>query len=219
MISFYEVCGKMETNIRLSSVLEKQKKRYELLHKIYELTDGDESKMIQLEIPENLDRNEVQSIIDYLSGEGLVESLADEGLLLSITHRGVVELEKSLVNPKESTEHFPTQVIQHFHGLVGSVQTGNQNVANVTQSISVGADVSELLRQLRQHITDETPEKQQDGIELLEGLESEIKTPNQSKSRIKLYLKGLGSFVKDTGKDLLVEISSKLISNQLGLPS
>lgn len=198
--------------------MEKQKKRYALLLRIYDLTDGDENKLIQLEIPEDLDRNEVQSIVDYLSGEGLVQSLADEGLLLSITHQGVVELEKSLVNPKESTEHFPTQVIQHFHGLVGFVQTGNQNVANVTQSINVGSDINELLKQLRQHITSETPEKQQEGIELLEGLESEIKTPNQSKSRIKLYLKELGSFVKDTGKDLLVEISSRLISNQLGLP-
>lgn len=208
----------MENSARLNSIMEKQKKRYALLLRIYDLTDGDENKLIQLEIPEDLDRNEVQSIVDYLSGEGLVQSLADEGLLLSITHQGVVELEKSLVNPKESTEHFPTQVIQHFHGLVGFVQTGNQNVANVTQSINVGSDINELLKQLRQHITSETPEKQQEGIELLEGLESEIKTPNQSKSRIKLYLKELGSFVKDTGKDLLVEISSRLISNQLGLP-
>ncbi len=209
----------METNVRSSSILEKQRKRYELLLKIYELTDGDENKMIQLEIHEDLSPIEVQSTIDYLAGEGLVNSLADEGLLLSITHRGVVELEKSLVNPQEPTEHFPSQVIQNFHGIVGSVQTGNQNVANVVQSINVGPDVIELLRQLRQHITDETPEKRQAGIELLEGLESEIKVPNQSKSRLKLYLEGLGSFVKDTGKDLLVEIGSKLIGKQLGLPS
>jgi hypothetical protein len=79
--------------------------------------------------------------------------------------------------------------------------------------------VIELLKQLRHYIVDETPEKQREGIELLEGLESEIKNPTQSKSRIRLYLEGLGGFVKDTGKDLLVEISSKVVSGQLNFPS
>ncbi len=209
----------MDTDRRFTLILEKQKKRYSLLLKIYELTEGDENKIIQLDVPEELSTDEVQSAVDYLEGEGLVRSLADEGLLLEITHRGVVELEQSLLNPKESTEHFPQQVIQHFHGVIGSVQTSNQNIAHVTQSFDAKPDVIELLRQLRQHIVNETPEKQQEGIELLEGLESEIKSPNQSKSRIRLYLEGLGSFMKDTGKDLLVEISSKVISGHLNLPS
>jgi len=209
----------MGTSIRLDSILEKQKKRYSLLHKIYELTDGDESKIIQVEVPKEMEPEELQSAIDYLAGEGLVDSFADQALLLQITHRGVVELEKSFLNPKEPTEHFSPKVIQHFHAPVGSVQTGNQNIANVVQNIGVDADVLELLGHLRQHIISESIEKHQEGIELLDGLESEIKIPNQSKSRIKLYLEGLGSFVKDTGKDLLVEISSRLISDQLSLPN
>ncbi len=101
----------MDTDRRFTLILEKQKKRYSLLLKIYELTEGDENKIIQLDVPEELSTDEVQSAVDYLEGEGLVRSLADEGLLLEITHRGVVELEQSLLNPKESTEHFPQQVI------------------------------------------------------------------------------------------------------------
>jgi len=209
----------MEARIRLDSILEKQRKRYLLLLKIYELTGGDESKMMMLEVPEGLNSEEVQSIVDYLAGEGLVESLADEAPLLKITHRGVVEVEQSLLNPKEPTEHFSQQVIQNFHGPVASVQTGNQSVSNVTQTISGDPHLIDLIQQLRHHIVDETPEKQREGYELLEGLQSEVIASGPSESRMRLYLKGLGSFVKDTGKDLLVEIGSKVIGGQLGLPS
>lgn len=191
----------MEHNIKLDSILRKQRKRYELLLKIYELTDGDETKILGLETGEELDPKEIQSIIDYLAGEGLVKSLADEGALLSITHRGVVEVEQALLNPKEPTEHFPAQVIQHFHAAVGSVQTGNQNIANVTQNVSGDARLTELLQELRRQITDQSPDRQEEGIELLEGLETEVGSRSPSESRLKLYLAGPGSFVKDAGKD------------------
>ena len=68
-----------------------------------------------------------------------------------------------------------------------------------------------LLEELRRHIVDESDENQQQGIELLEGLEREVKAENQSKPRIKLFLEGLGTFVKDTGQKVLVEIGSKLM--------
>ena len=206
----------MEANTRLDSLLEKQRKRYLLLDKIYELTDGDESKILMLEAPEELDSKEVLSIVRYLAGEGLVDSLADEAPLLRISHRGVVEVEYSRLNPREPTEHFSAQVIQHFHGTVGSVQTGNQNVANVRQEIG-DPQLVDLLREVRRHLKGETSDVQREGSELLDGLEAEVNASSPSESRIKLYLTGLGNFVKDTGKDLLVEIGSKLITNQIGL--
>ena len=72
----------MENNPTLASIIEKQKKRYALLLRIYELTDGDETKMVLLEAPDGVNSSEVQSIVDYLAGEGLVESLADEAPLV-----------------------------------------------------------------------------------------------------------------------------------------
>jgi hypothetical protein len=207
----------MEANIKLDSILEKQRKRYSLLLRIYELTDGDESKIITLEATDELDSKEILSIVDYLAGEGLVESLADEAPLLRISHRGVVEVEDSLLNPRNPTEHFAAQVIQYFNGTVGSVLTGNQNVANVRQEIA-DPQILDLLRELRRHLADERSDVHREGSELLEGLEAEVNALSPSESRINLYLKGLGAFVKDTGKDLLVEIGSKLITNQIGLP-
>ena len=74
------------------------------------------------------------------------------------------------------------------------------------------------MKELRQHIVDDTPDRQQEGLELLEGLETEAQSPNQSKSRIKHYLEAVGSFVKDTGKDILVSIGTELLKDQMGLP-
>ena len=205
----------MQAKTRLDSLLEKQRKRYLVLDKIYELTEGDESKILMLEPPEEIDANEVLAIIIYLAGEGLVESLADEAPLLRISHRGVVEVEDSRLNPREATEHFPAQVIQHFHGTVGSIQVGDQNIANVSQKLD--PRVADLLRDLRLHLANESEDPGREGNELLDGLQAEVNTSNPSESRIKLYLRGLAVFVKDTGKDLLVEIGSKLITGQIGL--
>ncbi len=99
------------------------------------------------------------------------------------------------------------------------MQTGNQKVGNITQNIGGDSQLIALIQQLRHYIVDETPEKQREGNELLEGLQSEIIAPSPSESRIRLYLKALGPFVRDGGKDLLVEIGSKVIGSQLGFPS
>jgi hypothetical protein len=206
----------MEASVQIDSIVAKQRKRYALLKRVYELTNGDETKPIILEPPENIQPSELLSIIDYLSGEGLLESLADNAPFVRISHRGVVEVEESLLNPTKPTEHFLSQVIQHFHGSVGSVQTGNQNIAYVTQQIA-DLDVRELIKELRKHLMDETSDVKREGGELLDGLEAELSSGSKSESRIKLYLNGLAAFVKDTGKELLVEITSKVITNQMGL--
>jgi hypothetical protein len=164
-----------------------------------------------------MDNREVMSIVDYLSAEGLVKQLSGNAPpLIQISHRGVVEVEESVINPSKPTEHFLAQVIQHFHGNVGAVQTGKQHVANVTQQMH-DPHVLELLKELRRHLGNESSEARRDGGELLDGLEAEVTAASPSESRMKLYLKGLRTFVKDTGKDLLVEIGSKLVTGQIHL--
>jgi hypothetical protein len=205
----------MTTGVALDSIVEKQKKRYSLLLKIYELTDGDEAKPIMLETPGP--EAELLSAIDYLSGEGLVESLADGVPFVRISHQGVVEVEKSITNPREPTEHFLPQVIQYFYATVGSVQTGEQSVAYVSQNIG-NPEVLQLVEMLRSHLDNGSLESEREGNELVDGLQGEVKAVSPNQSRVKLYLKGLETFMKDSGKELLVEIASKVISNQIGLP-
>src|ERR1700674_1281967 len=100
----------MQNNPQYDLIVEKQKKRYALLRKIYELTEGVESRIVELECPETLDLGEVLSIIDYLSAEGLVVQLSGNAPLVQISHRGVVEVEESVTNPNRPTEHFLAQV-------------------------------------------------------------------------------------------------------------
>jgi hypothetical protein len=204
----------MTAGVKLDSIVEKQKKRYSLLLKVYELTDGDETKPIMLEGP--LAADELLSAIDYLSGEGLVESLADGVPFVKISHRGVVEVEKSITNPREPTEHFLPQVIQYFYGNVGSVQAGNQNIANVSQTIG-DPKILELVEELRRHLDNKASEFEREGNELLDGLKTEVEASTPNQSRIKLYLKGLGTFVKESGQNLLVEIASRAISKKMDL--
>lgn len=205
----------MNAGAQLDSIIDKQKKRYSLLRKLYELTDGVETKITLLEAPEGIDQRELWSIIDYLSSERLLKQLAGNAPLVQISHRGVLEIEDSIVSPHKPTEHFLPQVI-NFYGNVGSVQSGNKNVANVSQNIGDPSMV-ELLQELRRHLNSETTESKREGNEVLDGLEAELTSNNPNQSRIKFYPKGLSNFVTDTGKSLLVEIGSKIISNQIGL--
>lgn len=208
-------------------LIEKDRKRYEVLRWIYNEFSRTSNYFVNLAglVDNTFDwqqkrqkENELSEVSDYLANEGLITQQSDDGLLVRLEHRRIVEVENSITNPQSPTEHFSVQVI-NFNAPVGSVQTGNQSVANVTQNLGAEiSDITTLLKELRQHIVDDTPEKQKEGLELLEGLETEVQSPNQSESRIKLYLKELGSFVKDAGRDLIVSLSKELIKDQLGLP-
>ena len=68
------------------------------------------------------------------------------------------------------------------------------------------------MRELRVHIFDE---KKQEGLALIESLEKEVKSEKRSEPTIKLFLKGIGEFVKDTGKEILVEIGKKIITGEI----
>jgi hypothetical protein len=165
------------------------------------------------------DEASLSEISDYLEGEGLVNhpSTEDSLFMVELTHKGKKEIIRSIENPGESTEHFPNTVIQNFNfnAPVGAVQQGDNNVANVQQNFGTNTeDVLKLLRGLQDHLPDEN---KQYGLELIEGLEAEVKSEKPSESRMKLYLKGLGEVVKETGKSLLIEVGKKVISGEISL--
>ena len=83
-----------------------------------------------------------EEMFDYFYEAGFLICMSDEGDI-KLSHKAIDEVEKSLNNPQQSTEHFSSTVIQNFHAPVGSVQTGNYNIANVNQYI--GQNFSEIL--------------------------------------------------------------------------
>jgi hypothetical protein len=124
---------------------QKQQLRYQLLAKLYELTEGSRRNRVdvdQLMDESGVERKAFYHVLQYLVDEGLAKRI---NLVAEITHEGIREMEESLQAPTESTTHFSAQIIQHFHGPVGAVQTGSQPVADVTQQITA-AVVSEEYR-------------------------------------------------------------------------
>jgi hypothetical protein len=111
-----------------TDLAEKQRVRYQLLAKLYELSDGSRRNRVRVEdlMKESaIDRKDFYHVLQYLTDEGLASK---SNLIVSLTHEGIVEFEDSLRSPTESTTHFPAPVIQHFHGPVGAVQTGAQSI-------------------------------------------------------------------------------------------
>ena len=126
----------------------KQKRRYQLLLELWKAADGREDKDINvLEVASDagFDEDEASEIYDYFNSEGIFKGQT-MGWGVNLSHKAIVEVENSITNPKKATEHFPSAVIQNFHAPVGSVQTGNNNVASVNQNI--GQNITEILEYL-----------------------------------------------------------------------
>ena len=122
-------------------VLEKQKKRFEVLKAIYIDTNGEENQAsLSGEISQltGIPLDELAHILQYLKQEGMIRPLTfiddSEGILIQILHQGVVEIEAAMSKPDKPTEHFPAQIFNiNNNAPVTGQQFGNQNTLNVSQ--------------------------------------------------------------------------------------
>lgn len=119
-----------------NTIQKKKEDRFKFLHKVYEITEGQENYMVNMwqvgqEI--GLNRNETSAVFDYLQGQGLVEPMALGGGM-AITHYGIVEVESALDTPDEPTTYFPPVNIIHVGGNMDNV-TIQQSTHNSTINI------------------------------------------------------------------------------------
>lgn len=200
----------------MASLQEKQRQRYLVLSKLYELTDDSPARRVEADaVREATGLSEVafHDAVQYLRGEGLLKT---SNLVLELTHAGIVEYERSLEKPDAPTAHFPVQVIQQFNAPVGAVQTGAHATANVVQQVGASAgEVLELLARLRRDIEITLPQAEQvEALELVEGIEEEARSEKPRTARVKAFLKGLGNFALSTASNTL----ATAIAQQFGLP-
>jgi hypothetical protein len=200
----------------MANLQEKQRRRYLVLSKLYELTDGEPVRLAEADAVREatgLDEVTFHEAVQYLRGEGLLKT---SNLVLELTHAGIIEYERSLERPDAPTEHFPVQVIQQFNAPVGAVQTGAHATANVIQQVGTGAgEVLELLGQLRRDIEATLPaEERTEALELVEGIEEEARSEKPRMARVKAFMKGLGNFALSTASNAL----ATAIAQQFGLP-
>jgi len=106
----------------MSEIEEKKKKRFQFLHRLYELTGGDELKCFDIStIGKELgfDSNLTRNIVQYLKGEGLIKVIGDQGLI-GISHPGTIEVEKALSSPDTPTSYFPPVNIISIGQMISS---------------------------------------------------------------------------------------------------
>jgi len=118
-------------NNDLELVLAAEKKRYAVLYELWKVAGDSTQQTVNIrELVKNgiIRQEDVIPVLCYLRDEGLVK---DSDLWIHFTHKGIVEIERSIKHPERETEHFSAMVIQHFHAPVGIVQTGADSTGNL----------------------------------------------------------------------------------------
>jgi DNA-binding IscR family transcriptional regulator len=148
----------MNDNYQL--VLEKDRKRFEVLRFVYIDTDGRDdqaSSITEIGHATGISDEELIQILVYLKNEGLIKVLGSiyggGSTAIQILHQGICEIEAAIKKPNESTEHFPMQVFNITNNSsVGGQQFGNNNTLNINQRnlTEVASEIQQLLKQLEQ---------------------------------------------------------------------
>lgn len=89
-------------------IVELQKKRFQVLSKLYDAyNEKKETDIIKVGEELGLDKNLTVEIYSYLKNEKLIGRLYND-TLAKIAHGGIVEVEELVSNPNKKTTHFPS---------------------------------------------------------------------------------------------------------------
>jgi hypothetical protein len=204
---------------KLDLVLKRQRQRYQVLLALWKAAGGKELERVNfMEVAKNsgLGAETSEEILIYLTREGFFEKREfGDGVILS--HKAIVEIERSLTNPTEATEHFSTTVIQNFNAPVGSIQTGPNSTANVNQYFGANmAEVAGLISQLREQFETLPPGPREEAIDVVDGLADELQQPAPSKGKVKAFLSQVGVFAQDVAAGASAGLLTEAIARSLG---
>lgn len=179
-----------------AAIEEMRKARFRFLLRLYTVTGGDElrvANMFDLGKDIGLSPDQTTGVYQYLRGEGLVKARGIGGLI-GLTHEGVVEIENSISNPQQPTQHFPAMSLVVVGQMIGSqIQ---QVVGPVTQTALIQ---TERLNELREILAGLEASVAELGIEpkRQSDLLAEIRTLNaqlqSSKPETSVIMRGLAS--------------------------
>ncbi len=221
-------------NDDLNIVLEKEKKRYQILLELWREAEGSENKEINFDEivkKEGYSKSESDELYIYFHKEGFFRNATFGGnihlshlavkeieRLIYLSHLAVKEIEKSIKHPSQSTEHFSATIIQNFNAQVSNVQTGNNNLANINQSS--GGDLSEILDELthwKTLLNSLQVTEREEAIEVVDALAEELQKETPSKGRLKAFLIVTKDFVVKVGVDFAASATAKILENQMGI--
>jgi hypothetical protein len=177
----------------LKYVLEQQEKRLIVLKFIWESTRDsviDGLGMKEISNVTGLQEDEIPVIVKYLLGEQLVTAMTtsnNKGWYccdIKISHSGKLEMEATITNPNQDTEHFPAVIIMNQTNIhaggnaIGNI-IGSEINAPVTNTIQVtDADfVLQAIANLKQQIVSLPQERQSIASEAISNIEEAVSNP------------------------------------------
>ena len=145
-------------------------------------------------------REKTSQVVEYLGGEGLLEYKGLGGSI-GITHLGVVEVEQSLADPLQGTEHFPAAInivnIGEMHG--SQIQQGTVHSQQHGQFVTAAdrEPLQELVNALREVLPEAglAEEDPRQAEAELATVEAQLSSPKPKRSFIRTSL--------ETVRDLL----------------
>lgn len=204
---------------------ELKKKRFQFLHKFYEVVGGNETRLVVAREIGNMlgfEESVTHNIKTYLVGEGLIELKRANGSY-SITHKGVTEVESALSHPDKPTNYFPAiNIITNSTITNSQIQQASNGQ---TQMIIIDEKYNELdnILQVIKYSLDKINISAQQKSELdarIQEIKKEIVSKNPDKTvvskgveSIKRILEGVASGVIASGLMMMLVKAMSVISN------
>jgi len=193
-----------------------QRQRFEFLKGVYERSEGSKYQDVDVySVGEEigLSSGEVDRAVEYLIEEGLIKR-PHFGNDVAITHRGVVEAERSLVQPDQPTDYFlPLNVIYAetiAHSQIQqATQDSTQSISYDLQDVEAIADFIDTFR-ARLPDLDLDRETEAQAQADLASLEAQVDSPNPRTLILRECLYSLRAILEDAAAPVATFLLQRL---------
>jgi hypothetical protein len=201
------------------SLEDKKKERFLFLQKVYDLTDGGSSSIVDMwELGKELgfDRIKTKNVVHYLTEEYLIEpKLLGGGI--AITHSGVIEIEDLYSNPDSSTRHFSPMNLIHIENMNhSSIQQGTYfSAQTISFDIENKEDLKKIINEI-EHIKEQLNLDRLVFDELtseIDTLKSQLKSPKPKNIIVTESLKTIRSLFEGVAGNAATPIIIEMINN------
>lgn len=188
---------------------QERKDRFRFLHRLWDVTEGDEYKcpnMFAIGNALGFDRQKTERVYQYLNGEGLAESKALGGVI-GITHDGIREVENALSQPEEPTHYFPAVNVISIGSM--SKSTIQQASPGAVQQVKLEEAEVQETRALVQEIKSQldqfelSPEDRQQVEAEVSTIEAQLGSPKPRRTAIAECLASLRTILERAAAGVL----------------
>lgn len=200
----------------MNIIEQKKNERFKVMEKIYLITHGVEKELLNivtllkaLDLPETEESLEsLVKIINYLANEELIITHhMHRGVPthIQIAHKGIIEVEQALSDPKSETEHFAPNITitNNIGSMVNSnLQQANSNsqqtilYLNESEKSDFNEQLLTLKKEIEEHKANFTQVQQQDISAELSTIESQMQSSRPKKKIISSSLETLNEILK-----------------------